>query len=131
MRIVNPEALDFDVPSQGDSTVTGYRVELFAQGATPGADPPVKSIEVAPTAARDDGTIRVEVAQVTSDLPDGTYVAALGTLRADAFERGSPGDAFVIARGTTPEQRAAVERNDRRWTRIAIIIGASISATVR
>ena len=68
MRIVNPEALDFDVPSQGDSSVTGYRVELFAQGATPGADPPVKSIEVAPTAARDDGSTGSAVGTASSSV---------------------------------------------------------------
>jgi hypothetical protein len=126
VRIVNPEALDFDIPSRGDTSVTGYRVELFLQGTLPGSDAPVKSIDVAASAARDDGTIRVQVDQATSDLPDGTYVAALGTVREDLFERGSPGDAFVIARGTTPAERAEEEQRNRKWTRIAMIIGAAI-----
>lgn len=127
VRSVNPEALEFEVPSGGDSDETAYRVEIFAAEADTSRDTPAQSIELGPSAVREEGRIRVDVARSLGSLPDGSYVATIAAVHEglDAV-RSAPGEPFVIARGSTPEQRAETERQERRWTKIAIAIGASL-----
>src|SRR5215510_6778406 len=74
-RIVNPQAIEFDLPLGPASSlsVVSYRVEFFEAGLNPLTDAPIKSVAVS---VNDVGrTVRVDVLSLLADLPDGEYLA--------------------------------------------------------
>jgi len=126
IRSVNPEAVEFDVPNPPDRGVTGYRVELFKADMHPDTDAPLESIKIRADAVRDDGTVRVDLGLGSVDLPDGVYVATIRPMGGERSERSAAGAPFVLARGAALAERVELVQRERRWTRIAIAIGAAI-----
>lgn len=125
-RSINPEAVEFDSPVLALEGVHTLRVELFMAGADTRRDQPVNTLDVDPRAIRPDGRLRVELTPLVIGVPDGSYVATVRAVSDDQTAQSPPSDAFVLAREGTPEDRAAEEKQERRWTRIglAIMIGA-------
>lgn len=120
---VNPEALDFNLPSTaaGDRS---YRLELFAPTSNPDSDQPVKSTDV--HVDRVDSVIRVSLAPAIVAIPDGEYKAVLRVVDASGPAiQSRPSNVFVLSREESLADRVAIEHRERFWTKVGIAIGAA------
>jgi hypothetical protein len=125
-RTVNPEAVDFESEVLSVPGLTTLRVELFMAGSDIGRDFPAKSFDLALSALQEGGRVRVVLKGVVLDVPNGQYVAAVRAIGPGGSAQTEPSQVFVLAQEGTPQDRAALEKQERKWTKIAWAIGAGI-----
>jgi hypothetical protein len=126
VRSVNPEAIDFDIPTVDQPEQAEYRVEVFQADSDIHVAAPIKSIDLARRDFRDNGTFRLDLTSALNDVPDGNYVATVRATSGTQTVQTGPGETFVLSRHRTPEDRSALERRERFWTKIGLGIGAAI-----
>jgi hypothetical protein len=122
---VNPEAVEFAAPSLARQNVTGYLVELFVAFTDTQRDIPVTMTTLGPDALKG-GTVRVDLRQLTFDVPDGRYVATIRPEPGSIVDRSIPSDPFWLKREGTPDDRVAEAKRERFWTRIGVALGAGL-----
>lgn len=125
-RVTNPEAVEFDVPTELDSGIDGYRVEVFRTGSNTKSADAVKALEFSPTAAASEGKLRVEIRSSLEGLPDGEYLATIRTLRSNSQSaRSEPTQPFLVSHGALAQDRV-IEQRERFWRKVGIAIGAGV-----
>lgn len=123
---INPEAVEFESPVLDTPGITEYRVELFVAGADPARDVVVASRSFPPGAQQTPGRLRVELKELVLEVPNGRYIAVVRAVAGEQSFRTAPSAPFVLSRTDTVDDRLAERAQDRRWTKIAVIIGASL-----
>jgi hypothetical protein len=125
-RTVNPEAVDFESEVLSVPGLTTLRVELFMAGSDIRRDFPVKSFDLDLSALQEGGRVRVVLKDALLDVPNGQYVATVRAIGPDGSVQTEPSQVFVLAQEGAPQDRVAHEKQERRWTKIGILIGAGV-----
>jgi hypothetical protein len=126
-RIVNPQAIEFDLPLGGANApnVASYRVDFFEAGANPRRDVPIKSVAL-PIRDVTDRAVRVDVISLLADMKDGEYVAVLRSDSVDDLPQSEPSAAFVVNHDGLPEDRRPPGPRERFWTKVGLAIAGSL-----
>ncbi|MBS1817550.1 MAG: hypothetical protein JSU08_06455 [Acidobacteria bacterium] len=127
VQVANPGAIEFEVEGSAAPVPALWHIELLRASDAPATAQPVKAWDSGSVQAAG-ARVRVELAGVLDDVPDGEYVATI-RVAGPGGPIGVAGPFIVYGHGATaasagksPEER----RNERKWTRVAIAIGASI-----
>ena len=138
----NPRALEFDVP-EAETSISGYRVELFHSRADTSTAQAVNTLEIARASASESGgRVRIEMKGLFANVPDGEYVVTLQTFGPDgASRRSEPAGPFQLSGHFKGESRPAPgterepptseagetppdhERGGRFWGIVGIVMG--------
>jgi hypothetical protein len=95
--LVNPRAIEFDLPAAGSADVTGYRVELFKSGSDTTSASPVRSLNIRKPRGRS-AQLRVDLRELLGNVPDGEYVATVRAVgRHGNSPRSLPTEPFTIS----------------------------------
>ena len=126
-RIVNPQAIEFDLPpgAPNTSSVVSYRVEFFEAGLNPERDAPIKSVAVGVT-GMGDRTVRVDILSFLADLADGEYVAALRTDDPQGRPQSEPSPVFMVKHEGLREDALPAGPRDRFWTKVGLAIAGGL-----
>lgn len=125
---VNPEAIQFDSPVLSFPGATGFRIEVFPEGADPRRDVPVKTFEVKPTLDNRQ-RLHVTLGEPLIDVPNGRYMATVRPTGPSMGPQSEPSDVFVLSRESSIDERVAEQRRERFWTKVAIAIGGVLLFT--
>lgn len=137
--IVNPRAIEFELPAGAHGNVIAYRVELFPSGSDTASAPAVRALDV-PRARRPGRALRVDLREWLQGVPDGEYVATVRSLAGNGESpRSEPTEPFTISglAGGSQERSPpdvfvsdpAAPDQDREpwpWTAVGIAMGAAL-----
>ncbi|MFN8065278.1 MAG: hypothetical protein U0P82_10815 [Vicinamibacterales bacterium] len=127
VQVANPGAIEFDVEGSIAPPPTLWHIELLRASDAPATAQPVKTWD-SRSVQVEGSRVRVELAAALDGVPDGEYVATI-RVAGTGGAIGVAGPFVVYGHGAAaaPAEKSPEERlHERKWTRVAIGIGAAI-----